>query len=591
LEIVTNVRRSWSALTLGPQRRDTRQPKRLRPIAAIDTETVDGIVWLIADSNDRASFPLTWFEVLEWLEAGELYRYTIFCWNLDYDARAILSLLDDNTLIELAATGQFTQPYFSLRYVPRKFLVIQYNHHRYEFFDLMQFFNSSLNAASKKYLGEEKLDMDARRISDDPKYRAQNRPQIVAYCRRDAALTARLGVLNTELYASIGVHSNKWYSSGYIASRYFLTHGGVPRYHFADPQRYAYYSYAGGRFECFQRGYFEDAYKYDITSAYPYVISTLPDLDRGQWVRDTSIDYDADLIFARARVVVPDHFIQPLHVKHRGVVLYPSATTHYRILTKAELEVINDFDLATVDVCEAWHFYADTNDRPFASIRDIFARRQELKRIGDHREYVLKKVMNSLYGKFIQVTTELAPALVYRVGQLFIPAYASEITSRVRMQLVRTTLEREMTPVAYFTDAILTTEPENLVGEGLGTWNLETSGELLLLGCGVYAFRGDTKTDTHMRGFESLKGKNLFDLVEVNARKSHIDFSVERPISLGEYAQRSLAKKGHHLNEWMNRSKSLDINFDRKRTWEKQFVNCADTLHGSHLGVALKIDV
>jgi len=455
----------------------------------------------------------------------------------------------------------------------------------------MQFFNSSLNAASKKYLDEEKIDLDARRISTDAKYRDNHRKEIIEYCKRDADLTARLGRLNSSLYQSIGVASNKWYSTGYIAAKYFLTHSRVPRYHFVQPQQYAYYSYAGGRFECFQRGYFEQAYKYDITSAYPYVISQLPNLDRGKWVRDTTVDYDADLIFARVRVTVPDNFVQPLHIKHKGVVLYPSTTSHYRIITKSELEVIDEFELATVDVCEAWHFYADSNERPFASIRDIFKRRLELRDAGDRREYVLKKVMNSLYGKFIQVTTELAPVLKHRVGNLFIPAYASEITARTRMQLLRTTLERDMTPIAYFTDAILTSEPEELASEGLGSWSLETSGELVLLGCGVYSFRDGAKIDTHLRGFESRKDISLFDLLKSNANKSSIRFDNERPISLGEFAHRNLAVKGLHLNEWVSRSKNVYINFDRKRDWLVEWHRCSDVFHGSHHGLALHITV
>lgn len=589
MEIVTNVRRSWEALTFGPQRRDTTQPKRLRPITAIDTETIDGVVWLISDSRGNHTFPLTWFEVLDWLEDCELYRSTIFTWNLDYDVRAILALLDDNTLLELAVTNRFESPYFSLHYVPRKFLVIRYNKHRYELFDLMQFYGSSLNAASKFYLYEEKLDMDAKRISNDAKYRAENREKIIEYCERDAELTARLGVLNAELYKSVGVRSNKWYSAGYISARYFLTHGTVPRYHFREPEQYAYYSYAGGRFECFKRGHFDQAYKYDIRSAYPFVISTLPNLDRGKWVRDTTIDYDADLIFARCRVVVPDHHIQPVYVRNTGVVVFPTIGSHYRILTKSELEVINDYDLAIVDVCEAWHFYADTNERPFAAIKDMFAKRIELKERGDNQEKVLKRIMNSLYGKFIQVTTDIVPQVTHRVGGLFLPSYASEITARTRSQILRTTLERDMSPIAFFTDAILTEEPEQLASGGLGTWGLEASGELLLLGCGVYTFRGETKSDTHFRGVDRVDGKSLFEVLQTNGRHSHISVSVERPISLGEYAHSSLFKERHHLNEWLARTKSIDINFDRKRRWSRQWFSCSEVFHGSHLSIPLQV--
>ena len=591
MQIVTNAKRSWEELTFVPQRRDRRNPKRLRPINAVDTETINGLVWLIAEGNGAYDFPSSWLEVLRWFELCELYKSTNFAWNLDYDARAILALLNEGELLELAVTDRLVSPFYTVHYVPRKFLIIRYNGHRYEFFDLMQFFASSLENASTEYLGQHKIGLDSRRISNDEQFRKEHRDEIIAYCQRDASLTRQLGELNNVLYSSLGVHSNKWYSTGYIASQYFLNHGHIPRLHFTEPERYAYYSYAGGRFECFSRGYFENAYKYDITSAYPDVIRTLPDLDKGHWVRDTVVDYDADLIFARVRVAVPQHHVQPLYIKHKNLVVYPTVDYHHRILTKSELDLIDRYDLATIDVNEAWHFYADSKASPFASIEDMFKRRQELRREGDKRQLVLKVVMNSLYGKFIQITTEIVPEIKHKVGNIFLPCYASEITSRVRCRLVDTVLQNDLEPIAFFTDAILTEDKMNIPHSGLGAWSLEQVGELVLLGCGVYSFMSENKADTHLRGFTRLHKENLFELLAKNPDKSHISFTVERPISLGEYAHRNLASQGLHLNQWVNTIKELNINFDHKRKWADKWARCSQVFDRSHTSVPVQVTV
>ena len=252
---------------------------------------------------------------------------------------------------------------------------------------------------------------------------------------------------------------------------------------------------------------------------------------------------------------------------------------------------MSDFDLATVDIIDAWHFYAETTERPFASIRDIFTERLRLQDIGDPREHVLKLVMNSLYGKFIQITPQLLPEPSLKVGPLFLPAYASEITARTRMQLVRTILERDIDPIACFTDCIMTASPENLASEGLGHWNLETSGRLLVLGCGVYEFESDSGTDTHTRGFRLPKDTGLIDILNSNTRKTHFEFTESRPVSIAEYFHYRLAESGHHVNEWVERTKSLSINFDKKRVWPSNFHDAGHALSSSMRGIPLQVNM
>jgi len=591
MRIVSNIRHVWDDLTFVPQRRDRRTPKRIRPIEAIDTETIDGQMWLLADSRGRYIFPSDLGQVLKWLEDGLLYRCTNFTWNLDYDARAILTMLDSNTLLELAVNNTVQTPYFQIDYVPRKFLTIRFNGHRYEFFDLMQYFNSSLNYAAKRYLGAEKDDIDAERINNDEEYRHDNLQDIVAYCIKDAELTARLGELNRDMYRELGVVTNRWYSTGYIAAKYYLANAKIPRMHNAEAQQYAYYAYAGGRFEVFRRGRFEDAHKYDISSAYPAVISTLPDLDNGHWSKTSDIDYDADLIYALVRVSTPEQYIQPLYLRRRGVVVYPTVAPHHRILTKSELEVIDDFGLGTYEVVNAWHFYANSSRSPFTVTKDIYHTRQELKARDDPRQLVLKVVMNSLYGKFIQVTTRVFPELERRVGTYFIPAYAAEITARTRTQLLRTTLERDMSPIAFFTDAILTDSRENLDSEGLGKWGLEKSGELVVIGCGVYGFIRTERPDTHLRGFSAPRSLDLEELLTEYSDKTTIPFYNKRPVSLGEWKQSVLHDTPSVLNQWKGRTRLLSINFDKKRRWAREWTRAEDVLRGSIDSVPIEVTV
>src|ERR671938_482241 len=70
----------------------------LRPIVAIDTETQNGNIFLIADSNGNwLEHPdITFENVATFLLKHE--TSWIFCYNLHFDAGSILKLLPPNTL-------------------------------------------------------------------------------------------------------------------------------------------------------------------------------------------------------------------------------------------------------------------------------------------------------------------------------------------------------------------------------------------------------------------------------------------------------------------------------------------------------------
>jgi hypothetical protein len=334
-------------------------------------------------------------------------------------------------------------------------------------------------------------------------------------------------------------------------------------------------SATGGRFEVFKRGYFPELYKYDLHSAYPHVMRSLPDLDTGYWRLKEEYDEEADLAFVLAKVESIQSYIQPLHYKIANLVTFPHMKAHYRILTKPELDLIADYNLATVKVVNGWHFYDSSGNRPFEMIKDLYDWRKDLKSTDDPREHVIKILMNSIYGKTIQIDVKRRPNPTYRVGNLFLPVYASQITAKTRTTLIRECLERDISPIAFFTDAIVFEDPVNLKDEGLGTWSLEKRGEGVILGSGVYTIRKGEDVDTKLRGFKTSHSTDLFKLLEANKNKTHIPQFNRRPVTLGELVHRFMGASKVELNHWMCREKRISVNFDRKRIWERDFGNCS----------------
>ncbi len=577
-ELITNAKVPFDRLHFPKWRRTARTFKRELPIHALDTETANGIVHLIADSNGHFGYPSEFMDVLEWFRESELAKSVIFCYNLDFDVRAILGLIPRMILEELYLMGTLRLEECTLRYIPHKYFRIKYEGKNYELYDLQQFYNMGLDEASKKYLNEGKSDIDAQRIQNDAEYRRVNATKIRHYCIRDCRLTQRLGQRFKLLLVRVGLTPRRYFSTGYLAERYFVKHSRIPMIHFKHVQEFAYYAYAGGRFEVFKRGFFPDVYKYDIHSAYPAITAELPDIDRGVWRQSVKPEHDSALSFSLVRVRVPSHYIEPLHFRHKYRVLFPSTDNHYRVITKCEYELIEEFDLAHLTPIRTWNFHPDTDRKPFGIIKGIYEKRVRLKEEKDPLELVLKLIMNSIYGKTIQVTMVKEPVPHYKTGNLFLPCYASEITAQTRVNLVRTCLENDLDPIAFFTDAILTNDVLSGTSNKMGEWGLEKRGECVLLGSGVYGFRDAKGESTKLRGFRTRKDISLFDLLEANATKSTIEVPQRVVLTLGQYLRHYHKYAGLNMNVFLQEHKVIDINFDRKRVWQRDFDNCHDAL-------------
>jgi hypothetical protein len=81
-----------------------------------------------------------------------------------------------------------------------------------------------------------------------------------------------------------------WISSGYLAEKVLLANGiAIPFFNDLpyNLQELAWMSFYGGRFELIQRGFIGECYLYNINSAYPYALTTLPDITNRRWITDS----------------------------------------------------------------------------------------------------------------------------------------------------------------------------------------------------------------------------------------------------------------------------------------------------------------
>jgi len=164
--------------------------------------------------------------------------------------------------------------------------------------------------------------------------------------------------------------------------------------------------YYGGRTEAFSRGRIKDYYYYDINSLYPSVMRdyNYPNPNTCRWNRKNTTDYihQFDGMSKVTLSVYPDSnsFVPYMPFRGESKLIFPVGkfTGWY---THFEIRKAIDYGYNILKVHET--FYYKENCSPFKGfVDDLYSLRKKLKAENNKMEYVVKIVMNSLYGKFAQ---------------------------------------------------------------------------------------------------------------------------------------------------------------------------------------------
>jgi hypothetical protein len=565
-----------------------------KKVYGFDTETINGKAVLIGSSDGNYIFPKSFEEIASFLTQRRFNRSLNFFWNIDYDFFAIIKWLPEELLeILYENKGLIYENYF-IRWIPKKFFSITKinGKHTSKFFDLWQFYRLSLNEASKKYIGDQKEEIDVQNIElylQKPELRLK----LIKYCVKDAFLTAKLGEILQNKLHSLGIDFSKPYSCGYISARYFFSNRMTFGFKKTEWQLYALMSYYGGRFEVLRRGYFQKVYQFDINSAYPYYISQLTDpINGATWIKTRDIDYNADYGFARIAIhSYEDELISPLpwRTKER-MVIFPNFENSNEIeyfVSYPELQIAEEMGLQ-FDILDSWVCYSN-GELLFPNIAELYEERKRAKKQGDKvLELVLKIIMNSLYGKFAEKQFTTRATLKYtpdskeviinnqkfyvkeqnRPGLLFCPVLACYITAQTRAQLLKSCKHHFNDIIAFATDSILTTKRFIEENDKLGGWKMEMEGEAIILMSGIYTIRNDHESKSRFRGFPI--NIDFFDLFEKNKDQDKIIFEFERALKLGEVIAFHNMYSLEDLNIFRTIEKELTCYSDEKREWLSQ---------------------
>jgi hypothetical protein len=599
-------------------------------------------------------------------------------YNLDFDANVLLkAVLDKESLAELVVSGYTETETYNISYIQGKFLQIKHRDNRnvYTHYDASQFFYTSLENAVSEWLDKSKADDglqtalfgqndadqlkeivaenkdlhwfdlpvskgDEWTLQEARLYIKRNWQDIMYYAQLDAELVRDLWQEAVAIGENLDIPMGRPFSTGYLAESYLNEHmrekpGLGPR----PMAKLAWESYAGGRFEVLKRGNVGRVVGPDINSAYPAVLSDLPDPKTLQWKRANNASIQqiqqADYGFIKAQVTTDNtRAIQPFAVKdeRQDKLVYPALknqTVHCvkDIFTHAyEQDYLRDWQIQ-----ECWLGYeTDGTQFPFSFIEPLYNERKQAESAGKMKQgLLLKIILNSMYGKTCQTTpkrkaldgsTELEshqnfvpdmslPKMIrerysegfvesLQAGSWFNPFLASYITGLTRLELHKRITEYglEDNTVMLATDCLMIEESafeqtnfkQDLVKPGLGNWDMEYSGEAFVIGAGVYQIdfdAPDKAPKVKTRGFTEADLTKGLRYAAARAN-GHIDIKSRRPQTVSEviWSNEELGDVGRFLKH----ERSITPEMDTKRQWPAE-TTFQDLLSSCQIGTPLQL--
>jgi hypothetical protein len=583
----------------------------------LDTETPMGNLGCIA-TNDECVEASTFEEVMAFLGKHKYQGAIFWLFNAQFDCEHILkSTGDKDFLLELYEDG-VTRPGveykgYHIQYIPKKLMKICKNKHCVTLYDIAQFYRgASLEMAGKQYLPEQfqkdTSSVDRVKIGAEEGYYERHRALVLEYCKQDAIATLALAKLIEGTFTSKGISFRTPISMAKISETYVYDHYDYPKVPDTSDMN-MYHSFAqaafhGGLFWTLKRGYFrQPLYSFDINSAYPSVMVTLPHWANGrfsgvnepsgerfgwflcefdcQWI--PKYDYELNIFTEEYNGYGP---VEKILTNKRKI--YPTGMRKQWI-TAVEYRWMldNGFPCKFITGCE-WHFVKDKYKSPFEWMGTMYNERLKIveKDKTGMLQYALKILLNGLYGKTCQSKKGL--------GKMTNFFYASYITAETRLKVAEVAMRHPNETIEIATDSVTLTKDisaEIPLNKKLGAWGLDTYTEGLFIGSGMrQEWKLGGESITYARGLTDRRDYNLKADMDANRNKAELTFSRQRPIHMGEMLVQVNKLHFHDLGVFMDVKKTLKVNTDTKSLWEREYVDFGDFLDSRPMqGVPLEV--
>ena len=598
-------------------------------------ETVQGNAVVVGfDDGTHIEFP-TIDQILTRLTQNK-HRRRWWCYNIRFDTDTFLKQLPYENISELMNNKETLYKNWTLMILGNSNVVVKDldRDATATVWDLTQFFKYlKLSVAAERYLPESERKMDSKVIdtfvdsrhgSNTIKYYNEHHNEINNYCMQDAKVTALLAEYFSGVCAKEGYNFRKPYSIGNMALKYFkpwLSVPDNPKYRIPriHPTHYKQENprlrkientfgllARGGYNDCFQRGRFENAFDYDIISAYPSIMRDIPYWD-GEWeyiINEDQIGDEAEYGYVLVEMSNLKEAILPQVYYYLDESFYKKATLNWinnlvihctvddkKIITTLTLDQYRYLrERSEIEVLEGMVLRPKFDYFPLREPINILMERKRKAKRDKGREspeyWLSKTMMNSTSGKFIQK---------FHTNKTYFywPHVYGKITWKTKEIMVDLIKKNNAWDkiISVSTDGATFTEKlhnVNLSGK-LGSFEELEYSEFVQIGNGIY-YGTDVngKIKQKLRGFH-IKQKNpkairkeetLKWLIEKHRKTDRFEFPTYRPLHLRECYVHNKTLKIEDTNKFKKIRRRLDINREVKRIWPTKFENIEDMLSG-----------
>lgn len=472
------------------------------------------MLWGSSDGDVVRGESLSTIECFDLMLACEMREPDVFhvIYAGGYDVNMLLRDVPVPELRRLKATNKVVWNGYHLEYIKSKWLRVTRQGVTVTLYDVFTFFGTSFIKALQEYIGE--TDEDVIRIvagkAARDRFAYSDIAEVEAYWRSELRYLVRLCERLRSLLATVDIRISRWHGPGAVASAVLRQHR-IRRTETPEPcNRAAQFAFSGGRFEAFKIGRHDGpVWQYDIRSAYPASIATLPALD-GSWIHATGAGVDIRG-FSLYRITVhsyggnPSPVVGPFPWRGSGGAVYYPPSNGGTWVWGVELSAAMTTPYADlIEIHEAWLYHEATSTLPFHWIAEMYERRAEWKLSGNPAQLALKLAMNSIYGKLAQqVGCSYDPQTGWKLPTFHQLEYAGYILACTRATILRALSQSPDSVIATETDAVFSTTPLSLdIGPGLGQWEVNEYTGICYLQSGLYFAKGqDDEWKPRTRGF------------------------------------------------------------------------------------------
>lgn len=331
--------------------------------------------------------------------------------------------------------------------------------------------------------------------------------------------------------------------------------------------------------EAIQLGRFEQVWDYDLSSAYPTILSKCLDIRLGRWVQSPNYQMGAMYGYAKCKVTIFDKVKwHPIVMFREDDVNVAPTGTWPDCLSKRKIDLIKRWGIGETSIQNSWWWIPETSSRPLFKLVNRLQSLRHSEKEADVWDYeaILSKLSKklpaiSLVEKLMsmpmnRLMSHLAKAMLVGVfgytgqekkdtlGEFYNPVYFSEATEQTACLVADHIYKNKVAPIAISTDGFLS--PVELpLTEG---WKLNYSGEAIVLSTNAVYYAGKKPAGLYIDELKSL--------IQKNPTRSYWQTTKPRLLTLGNAVEWSAIDR---IGEEVDIRTSVDLNIAHDRYFPK----------------------